>query len=325
MIRWLTAAVILLAAIWAGWWFVAANLAGRGVGQLVDDLREQGWRVDYADISTRGFPSRIDMTATDLSLAGPRGTVTWESDWLQVFALSYRPNKIILAWPAEQHIILPGQTLTLGTQALMASATVGIATDVPLQQGVVQSGLLTLSSDAGWRMGAARLLAALRETPAPAGDGPQPGSYDLYAELSELTLPGAMATPDATATLTAEATLRLDRPISTGAAPLVEEITFKDIRADWGAASFTLSGSLTPDSAGYAEGTIVIGLRNWPALLDTAVQIGLIRPEDAGAWQRGLTLASRGDNSLDAPIVASGGVLLLGGLIPAGPAPRLRP
>lgn len=325
MIRGLTTAVILLAALWAGWWFVAANLAGRGVEQLVDDLRALGWRVDYADISTRGFPSRIDMTATDLSLAGPSRVVTWESDWLQVFALSYRPNKIILAWPEEQRITLPDQTLTLGAEALMASATVGIATDVPLRQGVIQSGLLTLSSDSGWRMGATRLLAALRETPAPAGGEAQAGSYDLYAELSELALPGGMAAPGATATLKAEATLILDRPIATGAAPLVEEIIFKDIRADWGAASFTLSGSLTPDSAGYAEGAIMIGLRNWPLLLDTAVQIGLIHPDDAEGWQRGLMLASRGDNTLDASIVASGGVLLLGGLIPVGPAPRLRP
>lgn len=325
MIRGLTTAVVLLAALWAGWWFVAANLAGRGVERLVADLRAQGWQVDFSDINTRGFPSRIDMTATNLSLAGPRRTVTWESDWLQAFALSYRPNEIILAWPEEQRIVLPDQVLRLGAEALMASATVGIATDAPLRQGVVQSGLLTLSSNAGWRMGATRLLAALRETPAPDGGEAQPGSYDLYAELTELALPGAMAVPGAAATLQAEATLVLDRPISTGAAPLVEEIVLDDIRADWGAASFTLSGSLTPDAAGYAEGTIMIGLRNWPALLDSAVQIGLIHPEDVEGWQRGLMLVASGDNSLDASVVASGGVLLLGGLVPVGPAPRLRP
>lgn len=325
MIRGLTTAVVLLAALWAGWWFVAANLAGRGVEGLVSDLRAQGWQVDYSDISTRGFPSRIDMTATDLFLSGPGRVATWESDWLQVFALSYRPNEIILAWPGEQRITLPDQVLTLGAEALMASATIGIATDAPLRQAVVQSGLLTLSSDAGWRMGATRLLAALRETPAPDGSGVQPGSYDLYAELSELALPGTMAAPDTTATLRLEATLHLDRSLALGVAPLVEEITLDDIRADWGAASFTLSGSLTPDAAGYAEGTVMIGLRNWPALLDAALQIGLIRPEDAEGWQRGLMLAASGDNSLDAPVVASGGVLLLGGLVPVGPAPRLRP
>lgn len=320
MIRGLTSAVIFLAALWAGWWFVAAHLAGQGVDALEADLRAQGWQVDYTDRSTRGFPSRIDMTLSELSLTTPQGAMTWQSDWLQAFALTYRPNEVIFAWPDEQQITLPDQSLTLGAQGLMASATVGIATDAPLKQAVVESGLLTLVSDAGWRMGATRLLAALRESPEAS-----PGSYDLYARLEELALPGGISGPGATATLHVEAGLTFNGPVTLSAMPLLENISLDDIRADWGAASFTLSGELAPDAAGFATGTLMIGLRNWPALLESAVQIGLIRPDAADAWHHGLMLAASGDNSLNAPLVASGGVLLLGGLIPVGPAPRLRP
>lgn len=324
MIRALTTAVIALAALWAGWWFVAAQAAGRGIDALIADLRADGWQVDYSDIATRGFPSRIDTTAQDLSLTDPAGRVTWETPDLRAFALSYRPNEIILAWPGRQTFALEGQTLVLDADGLMASARVGIATDLPLKTATIQSDLVTLTSDAGWRLGAAHLLAALRETPA--GDGAEAvaGSYDLFAELQELTLPSAMASgPHGAGTLRIDATAVLDRPLARGVRSQVEAITLREARADWGETGLAITGEVQADEGGFAQGSVVLELRNWPELLAALHQAGLVRAEDLDRLQAALTFAASGDDTLTAPLVLSGGVVLLGGLVPLGTAPRL--
>jgi len=327
MIRALTIATVGLAALWAGWWFVAAHAAGRAVEGLVAGLRADGWEVGWNDIGTAGFPSRIDTTARDLVLSDPSGAVTWEMPRLQAFALSYRPNEIILAWPPVQEIALPGQRLTLAADALMASARVGIATDLPLETITVQSGLVTLASDAGWRIGASRLLAALRRTPAAAGGEAPPGSYDLFAELRELTLPalpGAPAGPGAAGELRLDAGLVLDQPLARGAAPQLEAISLRSLRADWGSASLALSGEVTADAQGFAQGTAELELRNWPLLLEMAQQAGVVGAEEAARLHGMLDFAAHGDATLTAPLGLAGGMVLLGGLVPLGPAPRLR-
>lgn len=326
MIRWLTIATVTLALLWAGWWFVASTIAGRAVDGIEDNLRNDGWVVNYHDRSTRGFPSRIDMTARDLVVTNPASTITWQMPWLQVFALSYRPNEVILSWPTAQTITLPDQRLTLAADDLMASARAGIASDLPLQNATVQSGLITLTSDAGWRLGAAQMLAALREAPVNTDQDTQQGRYDLYAQLTDLTLPitpGAAMGPDASGMFRFDAQVQLDQPLSSTSAARVEAVSLRDLRFEWGTASMSLSGAVTADPLGRAEGELELELRNWPLLLETAVDLGLIRPQDAGSWQQALAFVSNGDNVLSAPVTLGDGMLLLGGIIPLGPAPRL--
>lgn len=324
MIRALTTAVIALAALWAGWWFIASQAAGRALDNIIADLRADGWQVDYSDINTRGFPSRIDTTARDLSLTDPGGRVTWETPDLQAFALSYRPNEIIVAWPRTQTFTLPSQKLVLDADSLMASARVGIATDLPLRNATIQSDLVTLTSDAGWRIGAAHLLGALRGTPAADGAEAVDASYDLFAELQELTLPtGAVSGPDGVGTLRIDATVVLDTPLALGVQSRIEAITLREARVDWGATALAISGDVVADEGGFARGAVELELRNWPQLLDALIEAGLVAPDDANRLRSALAFAASGDNTLSAPLMLSGGVVLLGGLVPLGPAPRL--
>ncbi|MBW7921764.1 MAG: DUF2125 domain-containing protein [Rubellimicrobium sp.] len=319
MIRALTGAVVALAMLWAGWWFVAAQAAGRGIERVVTDLRAAGWQVDYADLATRGFPSRIDTTLEALVLADPDRRVTWEIPALNAFALSYRPNEVIVTWPREQAIALPGQRLVLDADGLTGSARVGVAADLPLRAVILQSDLVTLASDAGWRAGASHLLAALHET----GRETAPGSYELFAELQELTLPALAGGPDSAGVLRVDATLRLDRPLALNGPSRVEGVTLREARAAWGAASVALRGEVTADEGGFAQGSVMLELRDWPQLLAALAGSGLVAPEDIERAGDLLRLASSGDTTLNAPLVLSGGMVLLGGLVPLGQAPRL--
>ncbi|MCC7321135.1 MAG: DUF2125 domain-containing protein [Rubellimicrobium sp.] len=330
MIRGLTIATGILAAGWSGYWFVAAQAARGGAEAIVSELRDGGWQVSYSDLSTRGFPSRIDTTLSDLALADPATGIGWNAPFLQVFALSYRPNEIIAAWPEEQTIALPGQTLTVRAEGLMASARVGVATDLPLEQATVQSGLITLASDAGWQGGASHLLAAFRRAPGVDGAPPDPASYDIFADLAEIALPVDLlarldpgtGTPAVAGRARLDAGVRLDAPLARGTEPGILGIVLRDLRGEWGPASIALRGEVAPDAAGLAEGRVEVELRNWPLLLDLMSATGLVPAERADMLRNALSLAAQGDRSLSAALTLGGGMVSLG-FVPLGPAPRL--
>lgn len=323
MLRAVTIGVGVLAAGYGGYWFVAAQAAKSGAQALVDSLRADGVEVEYADLATRGFPSRIDTTVTDLALRDPESGVAWEAPWFQVFALSYRPNRIIAAWPPEQEIVLPGEVLTLGSTDMMASAHLGLSTDLPLDSATVQSGPLTVAAaTGGWEAGAAHLLAAFRH----AGDA----DYDLFAELTDIALPAPiLAALDPLSTLPAtvpvlrvEARLTFDRPVARGAAPRLEVLALQNAVLDWTETGIAVSGRLTPDAGGRAEGTLQVELRNWPLLVDLARNAALVSEDQAALLRGALAAAANGDVSLTAPVTFAGGAMSIGPL-PLGPAPLL--
>lgn len=321
MIRALTGALVGLAVLLAGWWFVAAQLAGRAVDGVVAELRADGWGVELADLTRAGFPWRIDITARDLSLTAPGGRVGLQLPQLQAHALSVNPTRVILTLPEEQVIILPGQQLRLQADRPEGMMRLGIAADLPLRDASLQSGLITLLSDGGWRMGAAQLLVALQARPDEAA------RYDLLAELREVTLPalaGDGARADAAGMLRLDAVIGFDRTLSPLDNAQIESVSLRGLQAEWGPAAVSFAGDLVADGDGFASGSVELELRNWPLLLAALAEAGLLGPEQAAQLRAILGFAASGDNSLRAPLVLAGGQVLLGGLVPIGPAPRLR-
>ncbi len=57
----------------------------RGTLALVEQLRADGWQVDYADLGVAGFPNRIDTTVTGLTLADASGQNGWAAPEVQVY------------------------------------------------------------------------------------------------------------------------------------------------------------------------------------------------------------------------------------------------
>lgn len=322
VIRGMTVAVGLLALGYGGYWFVAANAARAGADHLIQSLRDDGVEVSLGNLAVRGFPSRIDTTATDLRLADPDRGIAWDMPWFQVLALSYRPNLIIAAWPDTQTLRVPGAVLTLHADEMRASAHVGLATDLPLDLATLQSGLITLDADSGWRAGASHLLAAFRR----AGET----DYDLFAELGELRLPApVLARVDPGGTRPAvvpevriEGRVHLSGPLSRDGQVGLLGLDLTEARFDWGDLGLSVTGSLTADAEGRAEGGLQIELRNWPALLELAMALGILAPDDLPMWDAGLDAAAAGDQSLAATLTFADGQMSLGPL-PLGPSPLL--
>ena len=326
MIRGLTIAVGVLAAGYGGYWFVAANAAGKGAVALVERLRAEGLTVAYSDLATRGFPSRIYTTVTDLAVSDPDSGIGWQAPWFQVFALSYRPNQIIAAWPESQEVTLPGEMLTIRSEGMRASAHVGLSTDLPLAQATVEATPLSVSAaTAGWTAGAAHVIAAFRKVDAGTAD------YDLFAEFDSLTLPAPVvlvidpegSLPPAVDIARLDATVTFDQPIdASGGQPVLQSVTIREARITWGGMAVAVTGSLATGESGRAEGELVAEFTDWSGLVDLAVAAGALSAEQEPMWRNAMSAAANGDENLSAPLHLRNGLVFLGP-VPIGVAPVL--
>ncbi len=308
--------VAALAALYAGYWFVGSSQVETRAEAALAQLEARGWEVDYSDLSTNGFPSRFDTTLTDLRLVSPDGQIAWSAPFLQVFALSYRPNQIIAVWPPEQTLAIAGQLLGVRSDGLRASGTARLSTDLPLDHATVESGPLDLTSDRGWSASLGRLLAAIREA------GPAPATYDVFLEAEDLTSPAVTA---ALELLRIDAQVVLDRPLDRRAtvAPRPLTIALREARLAQGDVAVTASGDLAPDTQGFLAGEVVLGVENWRSLLDLLQELGLLpfdrRTLVEGAFQ-GL---SRGEDRIEVPVTFADGKVEALGLVLLD-APRLQ-
>ncbi len=104
--RRLTIIVLALAAIYGAYWVFGASMVERTATSRAELMRLEGWKIDYDDLSTRGFPSRFDTTVTALDVEIPSGDLAWSAPFVQALSLAYKPNEVILALPESQTITL---------------------------------------------------------------------------------------------------------------------------------------------------------------------------------------------------------------------------
>ena len=177
------ALTLILAVLYGGYWFVGAGTVESRARAELAALDARGWEVQYDTLDTRGFPSRFDTTVTDLSLSSPDGLFSYAAPFVQAFALSYRPNRLIVVFPPEQDMVLSGRPMTLGAVDMRMSASVRASTDLPFEAATLTVESPTLTGDGQPDTSAENILVAARhveETEA---------TYDLYAKADDLTLP----------------------------------------------------------------------------------------------------------------------------------------
>ncbi len=331
--RFLTILVAALALLYAGYWVVGSIATDRAARAGLDGLRDQGWQVDYAALDTRGFPSRFDTTLTELAITDPQTGIGWRAPFLQAFALSYAPNRVIVVWPDRQEVLLPGQTLTIRSGDIRASAAVAPDTALPLDAVTLEADEVVVASDLGWQAEFASALAAFRDA------GGRPGLYDVFAEVRAIGLPQDLrraldpdgALPQAVDLLRLDAGLGLDRPLDrhAGAAgdagARIEALTLRDLRLSWGEIALRATGTLAIDRAGLPEGEIAIDAQGWRRVIAGLSGAGLLDPEIARTYLRvgEALVAGDPDDRLSLTLAFRNGTIWAGP-VPLGPAPRFR-
>lgn len=311
--RRLTYLILALTALYAGYWFVGANRVTNGVDTALTQMEAQGWTAS-ANVATKGFPSRFDTTLSDVSFAGPAGDWGYTAPFVQTLALSYRPNNVILVLPNEQRIMSPGEVGTLSTERLRASATVKPNLSLAFDDLTAEGTALNYTSDLGWDMSLETLLVAARLQPDRAS------SYDLYAKLDQLTLPGAGGTITETIV---DADFDLQDPLDrTTQEVFVKQVVVNTLRIAWSDVVLTGEGQLDVDANGQPEGQILLNVENWRALVPRLVEIGVFDSDFARTAQTMGGMLAQGKNTMSLPLKYKDGFGFLGPL-PIGAAPSL--
>ena len=319
--RRLTILVLAVAALYSGYWVIGSRAVENGAQEAIAQMQGEGWDIRHSGLNTAGFPNRFDTTVTDLAITTPDGAVHWSTAFLQVFALSYQPNKVIAVLPDAQQLRLPGQTLDITSTALRASAAVKPSTTLALRDITATSGPLRLTSSQGWQLGAASLIAALRDA------NTDIAQYDTYLEITGLAPPfdagqltaGSLPTEIARLRLDTRLTLSkpLDRLAGEDAPARLTAAQLRDVAIDWGTVRLGLGGDVTFNDMGEPTGTVTLSVTNWPLLITAATNAGLVTEQQAGTYSLMARNAAAGSDDLSVPITLSDGQASMG-FIPLG-------
>jgi len=333
--RRLLVAVVVIAALWVGYWFGAAYLLARGA-EGAFAARAEGPRLTQEGLAVTGFPTRFDLSVTEPRVTDATGAAGWTAPSARVTTRAFAPWRAVLDLPERQTVTLPGQEITLNSSAMTATVAVTPGTTLPLDTTEVNVAGLTLDSSAGWTVAVARILGETRRA---AGD---PLTHDVTLEASSITpdvaLRRRLATlsdlPELVDSAKLNAALTFSAPLDRNAAEMQPRLTalrLRDATLTWGRLVLSAQGQLAPDAEGRAEGRIDMVLQGWRDLVPVLVAAQLIKPEVAPTVTRALEVvalqgAAAGTpapDRLELPLVLAEGWMRLGP-IPLGPAPMLR-
>ncbi len=322
----LVVVIVVLSALWAGYWLVGSRAALSGFEGWFEARRADGWQAEYTDITLRGFPNRFDTTLTDPVLADPNTGLLWQANFLQIFALSYKPNHIITAFSEVQTIDTPHQHYDILSSDMRASMVMEPNTDLAFNRANLVSDAMTIIRDAG---GDTTYLDGL-QVALTREDG---ANYRLAFNADGLTpaLPAAITSdlPAKLSAFRADATLGFSKPWDISALeqarPQPRLIKLHLAEAKWGELQLEAAGELTVDRAGTPTGKITIKARNWREIVALARATKAAPDVLLDQVEQGLSLLAQlngNAETLDIPLGFSGGFIKLGP-VPIGPAPRL--
>ncbi|WP_050528774.1 DUF2125 domain-containing protein [Pseudorhodobacter aquimaris] len=323
--RWLTGLVLVLVALWSGYWFIGARGFEGAANSWITSLQDNGKTADHDGLAVRGFPNRFDLTVTRPQFADPATGIGWQSAFVQLFSLSYKPWHLIAAFAPEQRLTLPYEGITLRTEKMQASLVASPLPTLPLDRITLIGDMLTAEGDSGWSLRADALRFASRKLK---GD-----AHEVALTLTEFAPDPQLMThfggilPDRIGLIRLDTTLGFTAPIDRlilETRPRLATLDLAEARVDWGNMHVSAKGRLIADSAGFAEGDIMLKLTNWPLALDVAQQMGLIAPDARQLWEQAAGfLAQENGDTLEIPVSLRNGRAMVGA-IPVGPAPRLR-
>ena len=318
----LTIVVAVLAALYGGWWFVGRAAFERGAVAGIEAARARGWEIAYDDLAVAGFPNRFDATLDAPRVTTPGGAVTWSAPFVQAFALSYRPNRLIAVGPREMTVELPAGRIDVTTTDLRASAALTVSTRPALQRAtLVATGLETAGAGLDATLSTAQL--AMRRMGGEA-------EYDVALDLRDLRPGDALRAaidpygtlPEAIGAITADVHATLDRPLEAGGTPRPTALRVSDARLAWGDLRLSLTGALDVGADGVPEGVLTLDATGWQAALRLAGSLGLVAPERLPLLTAGMAGMAEEDGTVTLELTFEGGEIRLGP-IPLGPAPRL--
>lgn len=320
---WIT---VIAAALWSGMWFVASSGIRKGTESWFAEQAARGVTAEKSSLVVQGFPSRVDVTVSDLVLADPAQGTGWRTPFVQVFSMSWKPWHLIAALPTGQVVTLPGQDIALDGEGMLASVELHPGLSLALDKTRLEAKSVRLISTAGWSFGADQLFAATEEDPS------LENTHRLGLKLQGITpdpvLAAASGLPARAELLHLDAYASFTAPLDRHAGqsnPRLSVLDLREARLDWGSLKITAGGRMAAGADGLAEGAVEVKIVGWRQLLPLMVALGRTTADQARVLERGLEVLAKagGDPEvLNLTLRAAGGQMTLGPL-PLGPAPRM--
>ncbi|MFZ5963443.1 DUF2125 domain-containing protein [Thalassococcus sp. BH17M4-6] len=313
MLKKLLVAVVVAGLGWSAFWFWQANALRSEIADRFAEARADGWQADYDDLSVGGFPNRLDTTLTGVELRSPDGNTGWSAPFFQVLQLSYKPGHLIAVWPDDHTLIRNGQTYYIAGQNQRGSLVFD-AEDRVIRANA-EASVLTVTPAEERPMEITGLNAALEQVPA------DPMAYRLGIQAGTLGAPGQEAPAR---DMELDLTAHLTGPILTrpGDPPQPRRIELRTLKQTLPPMTLRIDGDLDVDKGGRMDGALRLQASDWRAYLDkTGAGTGPAQDLVRGVVEV-VTLMSGGDE-LDVTLRLDDGQMSVG-LLPLGPAPRLR-
>ena len=330
--RILFGAILILAAVWSGYWYVSSTAITNGFAAWFGERQNEGWLAEYSAIETRGFPNRFDTTISDAIIADPKARIAWEVPFFQILALSYKPNHLIAIWPNEQMVVTPSGKYLITSEDMKASVVLNIDArgEQLFRRITFKTDNLAIIPEADEQeIKVASLVLAAESAPA------RIATYRVGVEAAEISpaislrsaIDASSNLPDSLESLHVDAQVEFDKPWSRSsietARPQPKNIKLNKATAQWGQLEIKAAGELEINDAGVPAGEITLKAVNWREILDLAVSSGFLKEKQSEVLEPVISAMARlkgNPNTLDIPFTFSNGRIWFK-LIPLGQSP----
>lgn len=325
-------AVLILALVWTGWWYWAAQTAEKAVAEWFDARRAEGWQAEYAGLEIAGFPMRFDAALRLPALADPDTGVAATTSDLGVSAPVWWPGDLTVHLPTDPITFAsPQARANLVLQEAEAQMRVQPGAALVLERLSLTSAAWSLAAPLGEVLSAADLRAVMVQ------DEAEPLRYQITATAADLQpgpVPrGVLRVPDSWPVTFERFGLDMtvgfdrvwDRRAIEVSRPQPRRIDLRLAEAEWGTMSLRAAADLTVDPLGVPTGTMSLQARNWQDMLILAEASGALPSAlvpQARAILSALAGATGDPNAIDVDLTLRDGLMLLG-FVPIGAAPQL--
>ncbi|MDF1794433.1 MAG: DUF2125 domain-containing protein [Thalassobaculaceae bacterium] len=323
------AVVAFLAIGWSiGWVLLSIHLRA-SIDGWMDYRRAVGDRLTHGDRTLDGFPFAIRFTYVDINwtrVDGPR-TLTTATDELLITARPWEPFLLRLSSAGPVTGSWQAPSLTVSMTAVRAEAAVGFT---PTQLDHLELDLhqaVAVDRDRRVIARAARLVAQVDPTPgARADDGDVPATLQVALAADALEPIGLLTSHlpfEGPADGRIRAVVRGPLPISLDPASLAlwrdagGVIDVDHLGLNWRPMDLTADGTVTLDGLLRPEGAASAEIRGVSAMIDRAVDRGLLTGDMATLLRLATAAFSRtgsdgGSSSVRAPVTIQDGYLAIG-------------
>lgn len=327
-------AVLLAAAAYTAYWFLAFETLRSQFQAWVEQQRAEGNRVTYYSEERSGFPFVIRLTLREMLVTTPEG-VSWLSTLTGLEARPLLGDSLRLTFGGEQELRLPlrrgTEMLSLSARAEQLSLDLGDAASADAAELTASNLTLSLKRRAGALLIPSLSVTMRREPaldntapPGPPG-APGGGGRRLALAASGIALPEGMAWPLGRTVAEVALAVRLAGDLPQGI-PLSQapsawreaggQIAIERLALVYGPLSLAGDGMVAIDPQGQPSGALALRIAGLHPTVDALVDRGILSPavaETVLALAQTLAPAGAG-GTVTLPLTLQDQTLALGGM-----------